>query len=49
MLPDPPVTRNQVELMEIDNVTSPQVPGFGELGISPQAVEEILAQLLRQR
>jgi uncharacterized protein YbjT (DUF2867 family) len=49
MLPDPPVTRNQVELMEIDNVTSPQVPGFGELGISPRAVEEILAQLLRQR
>ena len=46
MLPSPPITRNQVELMQIDNVSSPEMPGFGELGISPHAVEEILREML---
>ncbi|NGO55222.1 complex I NDUFA9 subunit family protein [Allomesorhizobium camelthorni] len=49
MLPNPPVTRNQVELMQVDNVSSPQMPGFGELGISPHSVEEILQQMLWSR
>ncbi|WP_149804824.1 complex I NDUFA9 subunit family protein [Mesorhizobium sp. NFR06] len=47
MLASPPVTRNQVELMQVDNVSSPQVPGFEELGISPHPVEEILREMLR--
>jgi NADH dehydrogenase len=47
MLPSPPVTRNQVELMQIDNVASPLMPGFAELGISPHSVEEILQEMLR--
>ena len=46
MLPSPPVTRNQVELMQVDNVSSPEMPGFGELGISPHSVEEILQEML---
>jgi uncharacterized protein YbjT (DUF2867 family) len=46
MLPNPPITRNQVELMQIDNVASPEIPGFGELGISPLSVEEILPEIL---
>ena len=46
MLPSPPITRNQVELMQIDNVASPDMPGFGELGISPLSVEEILPEIL---
>jgi NADH dehydrogenase len=46
MLPSPPVTRNQVELMQVDNVSSPEMPGFGELGISPLTVEEILQEIL---
>jgi hypothetical protein len=46
MLPSPPVTRIQVELMQVDNVCSPVVPGFGELGISPHSVEEILQEML---
>lgn len=46
MLPNPPVTRNQVELMQIDTVSSPGMPGFGELGISPHSVEEILQKML---
>ena len=47
MLPSPPVTRNQVELMQVDNVSSPEMPGFGELGISPHSVGEILQAMLR--
>jgi uncharacterized protein YbjT (DUF2867 family) len=46
MLPRPPITRNQLELMQIDNVASPQMPGFGELGISPLSIEEILPEIL---
>ena len=47
MLPNAPLTRNQVELMQIDTVASPDVPGFGELGISPRSVEDALRQMLR--
>jgi uncharacterized protein YbjT (DUF2867 family) len=49
LLPNPPVTRNQVELMQVDNVCSPGVPGFAELGIPPQSVENMLEQTLRSR
>jgi hypothetical protein len=35
MFPSPLLTRNQVELMQIDTVSSPEMPGFVELGISP--------------
>jgi len=45
MLPNPPVTRNQVELMQVDNVSSPEMLGFGQLEISPHSVEEILQQM----
>jgi hypothetical protein len=38
-----------VELMQVDNVSSPEMPGFGELGIVPHPVEEILQQMLRSR
>ncbi len=48
-LPNPPVTRNQVALMQVDNVSSPQIPGFEALGISPRSVEAILQQMLRNR
>src|SRR5262249_14151443 len=46
MLPSPPVTRNQVELMQVDNVASPEMCGFGELGISPLSIEDILPEIL---
>ena len=49
MLPSPPVTRNQVELMQVDKVSSPEMPGFGDLGISAHSVEEILQEMLRLR
>jgi uncharacterized protein YbjT (DUF2867 family) len=48
MLPSPPVTRNQVELMQLDNVCSPEMPGFGQLGILPHTVEGILQQMLNR-
>ena len=46
MLPRPLITRNQVELMQVDTVASPEMPGFRELGITPVAVEEILQEIL---
>jgi NADH dehydrogenase len=45
-LPRPPVTRNQIELMQVDNIASPQMPGFEELEILPRSVEEIIAEML---
>lgn len=47
MLPSAPITRNQVELMQVDNVAAPDLPGLAELGISPHSIEEILQQMVR--
>ncbi|WP_454616738.1 complex I NDUFA9 subunit family protein [Bradyrhizobium cenepequi] len=49
ILPDAPLTRNQVELMQIDTVSSPGTAGFAELGISPHPIEEILQRMLSNR
>ena len=49
MLPRPPVTRNQVDLMRTDNVASPAMPGFGDLGISPHPLEHVLQQIVESR
>ena len=46
ILPAPLLTRNQVELMQIDTVASPDKPGFVGLGISPHPVEAILQEML---
>ena len=46
VLPSAPLTRNQVELMQVDTVSSPEMPGFEDLGISPHSVEEILQEIL---
>jgi uncharacterized protein YbjT (DUF2867 family) len=47
MLPGAPVTRNQVELMQIDTVVAPGLPDFADLGISPRPMEEVLESMLR--
>jgi uncharacterized protein YbjT (DUF2867 family) len=47
MLPHPPLTRNQVELMHIDTMASDNRPGFGQLGISPRSLEEELKAMLK--
>jgi uncharacterized protein YbjT (DUF2867 family) len=47
-LPGAPITRNQLELIEIDTVVSAGIPGFAELGIAPRAMEEVLLGMLRR-
>jgi uncharacterized protein YbjT (DUF2867 family) len=46
MLPSPPLTRNQIELMQVDTVASRDMPGFAELGISPRPLENVLREML---
>jgi uncharacterized protein YbjT (DUF2867 family) len=46
IFPHPPITRNQVELMQIDNVVSLDSPGFAELQISPRSLEYALPAIL---
>ena len=48
ILPHPPLTRNQVELMQIDTTASDDLPGLRELGISPRSLEEELEAMLKQ-
>jgi uncharacterized protein YbjT (DUF2867 family) len=45
VLPGTPLSRNQVELMEVDNVASAGMPGFGALGIAPQPIKHALEQI----
>jgi uncharacterized protein YbjT (DUF2867 family) len=42
LLPNPPITHNQVELMQCDTVASTALPGFATLGISPQPIDAVL-------
>ena len=46
MLPQPPITRNQVELMQTDSVASPGAPGFADLRISPTSLEDVLPEIV---
>jgi len=48
VLPSPPLTRNQIELMQIDTTASEKLPGFRALGISPRSLEGELEAILRQ-
>jgi uncharacterized protein YbjT (DUF2867 family) len=48
ILPHPPLTRNQVELMQIDTTASDNLPGFRALDISPRSIEEELEAMLKQ-
>lgn len=42
LLPNPPLTRDQIALMRQDNIASPDLPGFADLGIAPTAIEAVL-------
>ena len=46
VLPNPPITGDQIALMRQDNVVDPGVPGFAQLGIEPAAVETVLPRYL---
>src|SRR5262249_37401626 len=47
ILPRSPLTRNQVDLMQIDTTASGKRPGFSLLGISPRSLEEELIAMLK--
>ena len=47
ILPHPPLTRNQVELVKIDTTASDSRPGFALLGITPRSLEEELKAMLK--
>jgi uncharacterized protein YbjT (DUF2867 family) len=46
MLPNPPLTTGQVDLLKADNVASGTLPGLRELNILSKAVEEIVPTYL---
>jgi len=39
ILPHPPLTQDQVVLMQRDNLAAPDLPGLAELGVTPTALE----------
>ena len=45
-LPTPPLTRDQVRMLERDNVVAPDMPGLADLGIAPTALELMLPTYL---
>jgi NADH dehydrogenase len=47
VLPNPPLTTGQVDLLKMDNVAGGTLPGLRELDIMPKAVEEIVPTYLR--
>lgn len=47
-LPDPPLTRDQVKLLQIDNIVSPGMPGLEALGIVPTALGLVLPTYLER-
>jgi len=42
LLPSPPLTTGQVDLLKIDSVASGTLPGFAELNIQTKSIEEIV-------
>lgn len=47
-LPKPLLTRDQVKLMQTDNVLSGEKPGLADLGIAPTPAEAVLPSYLRR-
>jgi len=47
-VPGAPLTRDQVALMQSDNLPSPHVPGLTELAIQPTPMEAVLEQVRGQ-
>ncbi len=42
LLPNPPLTRGQVDILRADNIAGGELPGFAALGIQPRAVEAVV-------
>ncbi|MGF1607801.1 MAG: complex I NDUFA9 subunit family protein [Kiloniellales bacterium] len=48
VLPRPPITDAQVELMKADNVAAGDLPGLAALGITPTPLQSVLPRILGQ-
>ncbi len=48
LLPTPPLTRDQVELLKYDNVVSGTLPELQALGITPSRIEDIVPHYLER-
>ena len=48
LLPSPPLTTGQVDLLKVDNVASGILPGLEDLNIQPKAVEEAVPAYIRR-
>jgi NADH dehydrogenase len=48
LLPSPPLTTSQVDLLKADSVASGALPGLRELGIQPKGVEEVVPTYIGQ-
>ncbi len=49
LLPNPPLTTSQVDLLKTDNVVSGALPDVQELGIQPKTVEEVIPNYIGPR
>ena len=49
LLPHPPLTTGQVDILKADNVASGTLPGLQELKIQPKAVEEVVPTYIGTR
>ena len=49
LLPNPPLTTGQVDLLKADNVASGMLPGLQELKIQPKTVEEVVPTYIGRR
>jgi NADH dehydrogenase len=49
LLPNPPLTTGQVDLLKADNVASGALPGLRELNIQPKTVEEVVPTYIGTR
>ena len=48
LLPSPPLTTGQVDLLKVDSVPSGTLPGLQDLNIQPKAVEEVVPTYIRR-
>lgn len=48
ILPNPPLTRDQLHLLAVDNTVSAAAAGFSELGMRPNSILELMEDCLRR-
>ena len=48
LLPSPPLTTGQVDLLRMDNVASGTLPGLQDLNVQPKAVEDVVPTYVRR-